>query len=277
MSCMGILYIRTKRVTFGLLQPSGSTPDIFGRQIVKLLERCKTKGIPICDVINEFTKNIQVITRDMILEECYKRVGGKEFYMECSDTKRDTVYKEEYEKFNIAKNHPCSIMENAIFHGMKFNVLDEQAFIKDSLFCEWVFIIDTVEECFGIFKGRNKKKLRKGDYFYHMDCKIPKNCEYRAAKSMIVHNLERIPEQQVWYAAFRKRQDEWAKQEDDSGFPRTVNVWIDNSHTGELVFHTEKHYKEWIKKEINAFLEGNNKTLLMYDNINNIKCLEIKK
>lgn len=53
---------------------------------------------------------------------------------------------------------------NPIIHGTDKRMIDNQSFLRDSLFCEWAYIVNLDEEVFEVYRGFNKYPANPGRY-----------------------------------------------------------------------------------------------------------------
>lgn len=67
---------------------------------------------------------------------------------------------------------------------------DESEFAKDSLFCEFCYVVDFDKNTFEIYKGFNKKALTPTDRFYYLQ---DLNEEYKPVKLLKEYNLDNLP------------------------------------------------------------------------------------
>lgn len=67
---------------------------------------------------------------------------------------------------------------------------DDLAFIEDSLFCEWVYVIDFDTNTFEVFKGFNKIPLKEKDRFFVFQ-ELSK--EYYPCKLFKKYSLNKLP------------------------------------------------------------------------------------
>lgn len=79
-------------------------------------------------------------------------------------------------------------------------------FIKDSLFCEWAWVIDLDKNTFEAFVGFNKKHLGKTQRFYPFDNE--KGVEYKPCKFVVKWSLDKLPTNEEFYNAFKENKDE---------------------------------------------------------------------
>lgn len=83
------------------------------------------------------------------------------------------------------------ILEKIIFGKGKLKVINSIEFAKDSLFCEWGYLInlDTME--FEVYKGNNEEKLDKSERFYCNNVQISPG--YYPIRLVRKYSLNKLP------------------------------------------------------------------------------------
>ena len=74
---------------------------------------------------------------------------------------------EQYESLPEFKNNIAAEILQMIYEGRASHLYDSRDFAKDSLFCEWTYVIDLDKELFEIYRGFNKEPLSNQDRFYN--------------------------------------------------------------------------------------------------------------
>lgn len=59
---------------------------------------------------------------------------------------------------------------NVILFSGKRKLKNDIDFAKDSLFCEWAYVVDFDKGTFEVYEGCNQRPLKEADRFYSADC-----------------------------------------------------------------------------------------------------------
>jgi len=79
-------------------------------------------------------------------------------------------------------------------------------FAKESIWCEWCYVIDFDKKTFEVYKGFNKKRLDKSDRFYSEDVSF--ESEYHPVKLLISFDLYNLPSDDLFMQSIEKRLDD---------------------------------------------------------------------
>jgi hypothetical protein len=82
---------------------------------------------------------------------------------------------------------------------------DEIAFVADSLFCEWVWVVDLDRNTFEGFEGFNKTPLGNGERFFFLQEGEP---EYYPCKLRASFSLDKLPTKEEFLRRFEDDYDE---------------------------------------------------------------------
>ena len=134
-------------------------PDGQGRTILDFLDNVN---------YGEFRKkisNLHFITDDeqKELDNFFEEIGSKDGWLDLEQSKK---YQEKY--YHLSRDRGAEILKLIMEDKVPF--LENQIeFAKDSLFCEWCYIIDIDQDILEVYIGSNKKPLKPTDRFYEKD------------------------------------------------------------------------------------------------------------
>lgn len=105
------------------------------------------------------------------------------------------------------------------FEKKKFKVtvdklVDQTNFAADSLFCEWLWLIDLDKNVLEAYKGFNTKPLAKNERFKYLEEKVKREVgslsgsEYFPVRKVASFKLKSLPDKKEFLAAFEKLKDE---------------------------------------------------------------------
>ena len=99
---------------------------------------------------------------------------------------------DEYNNIYPALNRDIGtdILEMIINNNKPLKLRDESAFAKDSLFCEYAYVIDFDKNVFEVYKGFNKEPLNNDERFYYLQ---DINEEYKPVKLVVSFSLNKLP------------------------------------------------------------------------------------
>lgn len=108
----------------------------------------------------------------------------------------------------LSRDQGAKILE-LIMNGVK-ELSNSISFAKDSLFCEWGYVIDLDENTFEVFDGFNKEKIKKGR-FLSKDINLDKN-EWEPIKLLKKYNLKNLPTKKEFLSDFKENEDEGGEE-----------------------------------------------------------------
>lgn len=74
-------------------------------------------------------------------------------------------------------------------------LIDSLEFVKDSLFCEWAYVVDLDSNTFEIYKGFNKNPLPEDARFYFGGSS---DCGYYPVKVIKIYDIEHLPDLNIF-------------------------------------------------------------------------------
>ena len=82
------------------------------------------------------------------------------------------------------------ILQMIIDNDKILKLMDDSAFAKDSLFCEYAYVIDLDNNLFEVYKGFNKTPLTGKDRFFYLQ---KEDDEYKPVKLVVSFPLDNLP------------------------------------------------------------------------------------
>lgn len=136
------------------------------------------------------------------LKQFKKQVDKLEFFNKTEIEKIDK--NESWEKYPYLSRDLGAEILNVIHlgqyktHGAKSPIkvgiqklINQEDFVKDSLFCEWAYVIDLDKNTFEVYKGFNKSPLNKNERFYS---KEPDSGGYYPVELLKSYSLDDLPD-----------------------------------------------------------------------------------
>lgn len=120
-----------------------------------------------------------------------KKLKNVEFFK--SGSCEENVYTQSGDGSNVLQ-----MIADAPAHA-KIVLEDDLEFAADSLFCEWVYVIDLDKCTFEVYEGFNKKPLSDGERFKHLA--VVENGYYQVRR-IITYSLDALPIEEDFLAYF---------------------------------------------------------------------------
>jgi hypothetical protein len=131
----------------------------------------------------------------------------KQTFMQQLDTKvgwatpEDVAAKHPYNNRDVA----LGILELIYNSECELKIVDKIEFGKDSLFCEYAYVIDLDKDTFEIYEGFNIDKLESTERFY---TEQPKEGEYFGVKLIKTYPLGALPTEEEFLQELEGEDDE---------------------------------------------------------------------
>lgn len=154
-----------------------------------------------CD-LEKFKQQIDKCTfieDDNYIKAAYEELGIdiSSGYITMEDSAR---FEDEYPQ--LSRNMGGKILE-FIYDNDNVLLKNEIEFAKDSLFCEWAYVVDLDKNTFEVYEGFNKEPLSKDERFYDS---ADKN-GYYPVKHVATFNLDSLPTQNDFLNYFKKEEE----------------------------------------------------------------------
>ena len=143
-------------------------PEGQGKTILKFLKKCDL------NIFKGRLKKVSFIDKKKINELWNEIVTTEIFKSKYLELHRDTG---------------AEIL-NLIYEGKAFKLIDDSKFIQDSLWCEWVYVIDLDKNKFEIYTNYSNNPLTKNDRFYNIKFK---NDSVYPIKIVKAYSLNKLP------------------------------------------------------------------------------------
>ena len=90
----------------------------------------------------------------------------------------------------LSRDVGTDILEMIINNDKPLKLRDSSSFAKDSLFCEYAYVIDFDKNVFEVYKGFNKEPLSDSERFYYLQ---DINEEYKPVRLVVSFSLDKLP------------------------------------------------------------------------------------
>lgn len=176
-------------------------PDVQGRDILNFLTNEIDR-----DIFDKKVSEIEFITN----EETSKRwieIGANpnEKFLSMDLSEKFTKLYPELSRDTGAEI--LSIIQNS---EKPIKLQDNLDFAKDSLFCEWAYVIDLDKNTFEVYKGLNYKPLQEQERFYFLQNKdmLPGENTYFPVKHVISFDLNNLPSEDAFLDTFEDEDED---------------------------------------------------------------------
>lgn len=123
------------------------------------------------------------------LQEFMKSIGCKDGWMDS-----DQVKKRHKRYPLLTRDNGAEVLEKIMKTKGKVFLQDESDFAKESLFCEWAYVINLDKNILEVYKGFNRKPLSKKERFYDDSYENDKaKPEYYPVKLTGTYSLDKLP------------------------------------------------------------------------------------
>lgn len=102
---------------------------------------------------------------------------------------------------HLSRDCGGEILNQIVFNGAR-KVRNSIDFAKDSLFCEWAYVVDLDTNKFEVYSGFNKEPLTAGDRFYFSGEKKEEDYEYYPIKEIAEFDLNNLPTKEDFLGQF---------------------------------------------------------------------------
>lgn len=137
------------------------------------------------------------------IEEGYKEAGHKG-----GDWLTEAVSRKFNAKFPyLTRDHGAEILKLVQESTGPILLRNGIDFVRDSLMCEWAYVIDLDQDTFEVYTGFNTAPLPAGERFSDLpvlDRKLKDESQYYPVKHVITFTLDSLPNKAEFLAAIRK-------------------------------------------------------------------------
>lgn len=138
------------------------------------------------DLFEEKLNNLSFITNEELKKE-WEECGADPN----SDYVTADVSKEHQRRYpQNSRNTGYGILKIVQNSTKPLKIMDSYTFAKDSLFCEWAYVIDLDKNTFEVYKGFNKKPLNKTERFIDL---MDDESEYYPVRHIKSYSLDNLP------------------------------------------------------------------------------------
>lgn len=108
---------------------------------------------------------------------------------------------------NLSRDTGANILNLIMNSDVGVKLYNEIDFAADSLFCEWLWLIDLDNNTFEGYQGFNQKPLTESDRFYFLEDKEENQGEFHAVKLAAKWNLDSLPDDEEFISAFKTAEE----------------------------------------------------------------------
>ena len=108
---------------------------------------------------------------------------------------------------HLSRDCGGAILNQIVFNGVT-KVKNDIDFAKDSLFCDWAYVVDLDTNKFEVYSGFNEEPLTAGDRFYFNGEKKEEDYEYYPIKEIAEFDLNNLPTEEDFLRQFEVEDEE---------------------------------------------------------------------
>jgi hypothetical protein len=195
---LGFACNQTLKVTYNHYD---SYPDGLGNEVVEFCNKVKAdKG---WDKLKEKVSALQLVKDNQKPTASQKKAYAEFTNMGVGDQSDDDWY-------CLLRNAQGVEGLNAVYDGKVHHMIDSKEFVKDSLFCEYAYVIDLDKMTFDVFRGF-QKTAQKGNPFGEKPNKDEYSTgEYYPCRLLKSYPLDKIPKD---WSKIYDEYEEWAEKQ----------------------------------------------------------------
>lgn len=140
--------------------------------------------------LKKFKKKLELVRfaneeDEKVIEAWMKSIGVTDGWM---DMDQSGKYHEKYPF--LTRDHGAQILQLIQDNKEPVFLTDSSSFAKDSLFCEWAYVIDFDKNTFEVYEGFNQAPLEEGERFFGDK---EKDSEYFPIRALKTYSLSELP------------------------------------------------------------------------------------
>jgi hypothetical protein len=137
-------------------------------------------------------------------DEYFKSIGSPDGGLTMEQAKK---YHKKYPM--LTRDNGAEILNLVYKNDEKTWLTDSSDFAEDGLYCEWAYVIDLDKNTFEVYKGFNKKPMKKTERFYKSEPK-DYNCKgvgnYYPARLVKKYKLDNLPDKDKFLKECEKKE-----------------------------------------------------------------------
>lgn len=153
--------------------------------------------------LSEFTKKVNACTflADEKIEKLWESFGAKDGMVSMDNAEK---FKKKYA--HLDRDMGAKVLNYILKSKEGVELQNEINFIKDSLFCEWAYVIDLDEKTFEVYKGFNQNALKPNERFATFADGV--KVEYSPCRLFLKYNFDELPTKEEFLKECETKEEE---------------------------------------------------------------------